>query len=74
LDHCLPIVGLVRFRDRIYVPDKNELKKVILREFHAKLYSGHPDYQKTPTAMKRYYYWLNLQRDVAEFVARCFDY
>ena len=30
--------GLVRFRDRIYVPDNNELKKHILREFHAKSY------------------------------------
>ena len=48
--------GLVRFRDRIYVLDNNELKKVILREFHAKPYSGHPGYQKTLTAMKKFYY------------------
>jgi len=66
--------GLVRFRDRIYVSNKNELKKVILREFHVKSYSGHPGYQKTLIVMKRYYYWLNLKRDVAKFVTRCFDY
>jgi len=58
----------------IYVSDSSELKKVILREFHAKPYSGHPGYQKTLVAVKRYYYWANLKRDVAEFVARCFDY
>ena len=23
--------------------------------------------------MKKFYYWLNLKRDVAKFVARCFD-
>ena len=36
VDYCLMIDGLVRFRDMIYVPDNSELKKVILREFHAK--------------------------------------
>jgi hypothetical protein len=64
--------GLVRFRDRIYVPDNSELKKLILREFHVKPYSGHPGYQKTLTTVKKFYYWLNLKKEVAEFVARCF--
>jgi len=42
-------------------------------EFHAKPYSGHQGYQKTLQVVKIFYYWLNLKRDVAEFVARCFD-
>ena len=41
VDYCLTTYGLVRFRDRIYVPNNSELKKLILREFHAKPYSGH---------------------------------
>ena len=53
--------------------DDSDLKKVILREFHAKPYSGHLGYQKTLTTVKRYYYWSNLKRDVVEFVERCFD-
>jgi len=36
--------GLIRFRDMIYVPNNSELKKLILREFHAKPYSSHPGY------------------------------
>jgi len=55
------------------VPDSSELKKVILRMFHAKPYSGLLGYQKTLTVVKRFYYWSNLKRDVVEFVARCFD-
>ena len=54
----------------IYVAYNSELKNVILREFHVKPYSGHPGYQKTLTAVKRFYYWLNLKSDVAEFVDR----
>jgi len=52
VDYHLTTNGLVRFRDRIYVPNNNELKKVILRDFHAKPYSGHSSYQKTLITMK----------------------
>ena len=43
VDYHLIVDDLIRFRDIIYVPDNSELKKLILREFHAKLYSGHRD-------------------------------
>lgn len=41
MDYWLTTDGLVRFRDRIYVRESNEIKKVILREFHGEIYSGH---------------------------------
>ena len=71
VDYCLAIEKLVRFRDRIYVPDNSELKKVILRDFHVKPYLGHPGYQKILTAVKRFYYWPNIRRYVSEFMAKC---
>eukprot|EP00253_Pinus_taeda_P030047 PITA_30047 len=71
-DH-LTINGLVRFRNMICVLDNSEPKKLILREFHVKLYSGHLGYQKTLTTLKKFYHWLNLKKEVAEFVARCMD-
>ena len=74
LGYCLATHGLVRFRDKIYVSDNSDLKEVSLIELHAKTYSGHPGYQKTLKGVKRYYYWLNLKRDVLMFVVRCFDY
>jgi len=73
VDYRLTKYGLVRFQDRIYVLDNSELKKLILREFHAKLYSGHPRYHKTMTTMKKFYYWSNLKKEMAKFVARCLD-
>ena len=36
----------MRFKNRIYVPDDRELKKLILREFHVKSYSGHPNIKR----------------------------
>lgn len=71
--YFLTVDGLVSFVERISVLDSSELKKVILRGFHVKPYSGHPSYQKPLTTVKIFYYWLNLKRDVVAFVARCFD-
>ena len=72
MNYCLKMDGFVRSQDKIYVPDSSELKKVILRKFHVKPYSGHPGYQKTLTMMKIFYYWLNIKRDVVVFLANCF--
>jgi len=38
-----------------------------------KPYSGHLCYQKALTIVKKFYYWLNLRRDVGNSMARCFD-
>jgi len=73
MDYCLRENGLVMCRDRIYVLYNSELKNMILRDFNVKTYSSHPRYQKTLTIVKRFCYWLNLKRDVVEFMARCFN-
>ena len=46
VDYHLTVDGMFRFRDMIYASENNELKKLILREFHVKPYSGHLGYQK----------------------------
>lgn len=73
MNYCLTMDGLVRFIDMIYVPDSSELKNVILREFHVKPYLGHLCYQKIMTTVNKIYYWLNLEKDVVDFVARGFN-
>jgi len=60
------IDGLVSFRNIIYVPDTNEIKKLILREFHVKPYSSYPRYHKNLTIVKKFYHWSDLKEDVVE--------
>lgn len=74
VDYHLTTDGLVRFRDKIYVSDNSELKKLILLEFHVKLYSCHTRYQKILTTVKKLYYWSNLKKEGAEFITRCSDF
>jgi hypothetical protein len=38
--------GLLRFKNRLYIPDSAELKLTVLGEVHKKPYSRHPGYQK----------------------------
>lgn len=61
--------GLVKFRDKIYVPDNIDIKKLILWGFHVKPYLGHLRYQKTFTMVKKFYHWPNLKKRVVEFMA-----
>jgi len=72
-EYYLTTYSFVKFRNMIYVWDNNELKKLILTEFHVKSYSSHPEYQKNLTTIKKFYHWPNLKKEVAEFVARCLD-
>lgn len=55
------------------MPNNNELKKLILREFHVKPYLGHSEYHKILIAIKNFYYWPNLKKEVTKFVAKCLD-
>jgi hypothetical protein len=45
--------GLLRFKNRLYVPNSTELKMIILDELHKKPYSGHPGYQKMITTLRK---------------------
>jgi hypothetical protein len=53
--------GLLRFKNRLYIPDSIELKLTILDEVHKKPYSGHSGYQKTITTLKKLFYWPNMK-------------
>jgi hypothetical protein len=65
--------GLLRFKNRLYIPDSTELKLTILDEVHKKPYSGHPGYQKTITTLIKLFYWPNMKGETTEYLARCQD-
>jgi hypothetical protein len=61
------------YRGRIYVPNSNELKNMILREMHNVPYARHPGYQKTIATVKRQYYWSGMKKEVVDFIAKCLE-
>ena len=65
--------GLICYRNRLYIPNVDSLKKEILDEYHKQPQSGHPGYQKMLTALKKKLFWPGMKKDVANDLARCME-
>ena len=63
--------GFVYYRDRVCVPNDDELKKSILEEAHSGSFSMHPSSTKMYKDLKTSYWWFEMKRDVSEFVTKC---
>lgn len=49
--------GVMRFRDRVYVPDVSELKKSIIEEGHKSGLTIHPGAIKLYQDLKKIFWW-----------------
>ena len=65
--------GLLYYKNRLYIPNVESLKREILDEYHKQPYAGHPGYQKMLTALKKKFFWPGMKRDVAEYLSRCME-
>jgi hypothetical protein len=53
------------------VPDISEIKGLILKEAHETPYSIHPGSTKMYMDLKELFWWNNMKRDIAKYVAEC---
>jgi hypothetical protein len=49
--------GLLTYKNRLYIPDCDDLKRFIMDELHKRPYIGHPRYQKMITTTRKQFYW-----------------
>jgi len=63
--------GVLRFQNRICIPDNAEMKKMILEESHRSNLSIHPGATKMYHDLKKLFWWSGLKQDVAQFVYAC---
>ncbi|KAD2393961.1 hypothetical protein E3N88_40938 [Mikania micrantha] len=63
--------GLVYFKDRIWIPAVDELRKLIFDEAHKTKYSVHPGADKMYQDLRAFYWWPGMKKDIAEYVGRC---
>nr|ABG66123.1 retrotransposon protein, putative, Ty3-gypsy subclass [Oryza sativa Japonica Group] len=63
--------GTIWLGERLCVPDDKELKDLILTEAHQTQYSIHPGSTKMYQDLKEKFWWVNMRREIAEFVALC---
>jgi len=62
---------VLRFRDRICIPDDTEMKKMILEGSHRSNLSIHLGATKMYHDLKKLFWWSGLKRDLAQFVYAC---
>ena len=63
--------GVLYYKDRVCVPDCNDLRKFILEEAHSGSFAIHPGSTKMYRDLKMSFWWSGMKRDVSEFVTKC---
>jgi hypothetical protein len=58
------------YKNRIYVPNVQYLKGMILHEMYNVPYAGHSGYQKIVAAVKSHYFWPRMKKEIYEYIAR----
>jgi len=62
---------IVRFHDRVCVPNDEELKRRILEEAHKSKYTIHPGATKMYHDLKSVFWWPGMKGDITTFVSKC---
>ena len=63
--------GVLRFGNRLCVPNDFALKKEIMEEAHCTTYSVHHSSTKMYRDIRETYWWNNMKREIAQFVEQC---
>lgn len=71
LCHCRYADGIVRVRDRVYVPSDEALRAQVVALHHETLPGGHSGRHGTYEKLMRHYYWPGMTSTVAQYVRNC---
>lgn len=64
-------VGILRFGDRICVPEDSELKSLILSDAHDSGYTIHLGEVKMYQDLRQNFWWPNMSKNVTDYVKKC---
>lgn len=70
-DFKMDDTGVLRFWNRICVPDNPNFRKMILEESHRISLSIHPRATKMYKDLKKLFWWSGMKRDLAHFMYAC---
>ena len=62
---------LLTYKNKIYIPNMADLRRIVMDEIHQALYSGHPGYHKTIATARKQYFWSGMKKDIAEYISKC---
>ena len=65
---------MLKYQDRLCIPEVDGLQERILEEAHSSRYSIHPSSTKMYRDLREIYWWEGMKKDITEFVAKCSNY
>ncbi|WVZ88972.1 hypothetical protein U9M48_035439 [Paspalum notatum var. saurae] len=63
--------GVLWFKNRLVVPKDIELRKKILDEAHASMFTMHPGSNKVYQDLKQKFWWTRMKREIVKYVSEC---
>jgi hypothetical protein len=64
---------LMTYKGMLYIPNFEYLKSFIMDELQKIPYTRHPGYQKMITATRKLLYWLELKKDIVDYLPKCLE-
>jgi hypothetical protein len=63
--------GSLMMGQRLYVPNDETVKRMVLQEAHESKFSIHPGSTMMYQDLKHLYWWPNMEREIAEYMSKC---
>ncbi|KAI3829670.1 hypothetical protein L1987_03798 [Smallanthus sonchifolius] len=63
--------GLLYYLNRIWIPNRDDLRTFLMNEAHKTHYSIHPGADKMYQDLRQQYWWPGMKKDIAHYVAKC---
>ena len=71
IDHSIEDDGSLLYKNRLCVPNVQELKKKLMYESHNTVFTMHPGGNTMYQDLKQYYWWRGMKRDIEEYMSKC---
>jgi hypothetical protein len=65
------IDGLLQYKNRLFVPDTDNLRTHLIREAHAQVSTAHPGQNKTIKILRTRYYWPKMSDNIRQYIRNC---
>ncbi|XP_070036781.1 uncharacterized protein [Nicotiana tomentosiformis] len=65
--------GVMHLKGRIFAPNVDRLRDLILEEAHRSRYSINPGATKMCRDLKHHYWWRRMKKDIVAYFSRCLN-
>ena len=63
--------GILSYQGQIYIPEKDNLRKELIKRFHDRPTAGHPRYLKTKQLLSAGHWWPGMAQFIKKYVEGC---